>query len=66
VESVLKDKQDYELTIIDIEEEQELTSQYKVRSVPTIVFIKDNNIIDKFSGSVTKDILIAKIDAHRS
>ena len=32
---------------IDIEEEEDLATKYGIRNVPTILFIKDNTIVDK-------------------
>ena len=35
---------------IDIEEEEDLATKYGIRNVPTILFIKDNTIVDKQVG----------------
>ncbi len=35
---------------VDITQEKELTEQYKVRSVPTLVFLKDGVEMHRYSG----------------
>ena len=35
---------------IDIEEEEDLATKYGIRHVPTLLFIKDNSIVDKQVG----------------
>lgn len=47
----------------DVEEGDEVAAQYRVRNVPTIIFIKDGKQVDKHVGAATKEQLKAKIDA---
>lgn len=44
---ILADKQ---VTNVDITVDKELTAQYKVRSVPTLVFLKDGVEMHRYSG----------------
>lgn len=48
---------------VNVEENEELTEQFKVRNIPSLFFIKDGNIVDKFVGATTKDVIEAKINA---
>ncbi|MBQ3555250.1 MAG: thioredoxin [Bacteroidales bacterium] len=48
----------------DTEENYDLTDNYKVRSLPTILFFKGGELIDKIVGSATKAELKEKIDAN--
>ena len=41
----------------------EIAAQYRVRNVPTILFFKGGQQVDKHVGTATKDELKAKIDA---
>ena len=41
----------------------EIAAQYRVRNVPTIVFLKDGKQVDKHVGAATKEQLKAKIEA---
>lgn len=47
----------------DIEEADDLTVEYGIRNVPTVIFIKDGQIVDKFVGSKSKSEVQAKFDA---
>ncbi|MDR3093855.1 MAG: thioredoxin [Bacteroidales bacterium] len=48
---------------VDIEENGEITSQYGILSIPTLLYFKNGEIVDKQVGSTSKDVLAAKLDA---
>ena len=51
----------HSVQFIDVDEQQNLASQYGVRSVPTTV-IEENGIeVDRFVGAISKDQILAKI-----
>ena len=45
------------------DEENELSTEYGVRSIPTILFFKDGKLADKQVGASPKASIKAKIDA---
>ncbi len=47
----------------DVEANDELTVKYGVRNIPTIIFLKGGEVVDKQVGAASKDALKAKIDA---
>ena len=47
----------------DIEEADDLTMEYGIRNVPTVIFIKDGKVVDKFVGSKPKADVQAKFEA---
>ena len=47
----------------DIEEADDLTMEYGIRNVPTVIFIKDGQVVDKFVGSKPKSEVQAKFEA---
>ena len=47
----------------DVESNEDIVAQYRVRNIPTVVFIKDGQVVDKVVGGTTKEKLKAKIDA---
>ena len=49
---------------IDVDEDEEHVIAYGIRNIPTLIFIKDNQIVDKISGTVSKEILINKINEY--
>lgn len=49
---------------LNVDENPKLAQKYKVMSIPTILFIKDSNVIDTIVGAVPKDTLIEKINSN--
>ncbi len=47
----------------DVDSADEVAAVYKVRNIPTIIFIKGGVVVDKQVGAATKAALAAKIDA---
>lgn len=45
------------------EDGDEIATQYRVRNVPTILFFKDGNQVDKHVGTADKEQLKAKVEA---
>jgi len=60
LEKELSDK--YKFVKINVDEARELSIKYGVSSVPTFVFIKDNEVKGKETGYMSKDDLKAKIE----
>ncbi|MDE5851321.1 MAG: thioredoxin [Alistipes sp.] len=46
----------------DVEENDEITTKYGVRNIPTIIFLKNGELVDKQVGACSKDALKAKIE----
>lgn len=46
----------------DVEENDEITMKYGVRNIPTIIFLKGGEVVDKQVGALSKDALKAKIE----
>ena len=49
---------------LNVDHNQEVSMKYGVRSIPTILFIKNGEIVDKHVGTTTKAALAEKIEAH--
>ena len=47
----------------DVEENDDIAMEFGVRNIPTILFFKGGQQVDKHVGTATKDELKAKIDA---
>lgn len=52
----------YKFAKINVDEARELSIQYGVTSVPTFIFIKDNQVKAKETGYMSKEELIEKIE----
>ena len=49
---------------VDVDENAELSQQYQVRSIPTILILKDGEVVDKHVGVASKKQLMDKIEAQ--
>ena len=46
----------------DVEEADDIAAKFMVRNIPTVVFLKGGNVVDKQVGACSKDVLVAKIE----
>ena len=46
----------------DVEQNDDITMKYGVRNIPTIIFLKGGQLVDKQVGAASKDALKAKIE----
>ena len=46
----------------DVEECEEAVAKFGVRNIPTVVFVKGGEVVDKHVGAASKDALKAKIE----
>lgn len=49
---------DKEVTVIDIDEQQDLAIQYGVRSVPTLIAVDNNKEVKRMVGVKAKDLIL--------
>lgn len=47
----------------NIDEQSDLSTEYRIMSIPTILFFKDGNLVNRLAGSQTKSTLQEKIDS---
>lgn len=48
---------------VDVEEAEDLTTEFGIRNVPTVIFIKNGEVVDKSVGAATKAVLEEKVKA---
>ena len=46
----------------DVDEGGDMAVEYGVRNIPTLLFFKDGQLVDRHVGTTTRDALAAKID----
>ncbi|MCF8303672.1 MAG: thioredoxin [Bacteroidales bacterium] len=49
---------------LDVDSNPNVTAQYGVRNIPTILFFKNGEIVDKQVGAVPKSVLVGKLEKH--
>ena len=59
--------QEYEGRVIvgkcDVDENNEVAMEYGIRNIPTVLFFKDGQLVEKQVGSAQKSQYVAKINA---
>ncbi len=48
---------------VNTDEEQDIAIQYGIRSIPTILFFKDGQLVDQMVGAAGKQVIAEKLDA---
>jgi thioredoxin 1 len=58
---------DYEGKVIigkvDVDNNDDVVSEFGIRNIPTVLFFKDGKQMDKIVGATTKDHFTAKVDS---
>ena len=48
---------------VNVDTNPEVSQKYGVRSIPTILFLKNGEVVDKHVGTATKQTLASKLEA---
>lgn len=48
---------------VDVDNNQQVATQFGIRSIPTILFFKDGRAVDQLVGAVPKKMLADKLEA---
>ncbi|MCY1722707.1 thioredoxin [Prolixibacteraceae bacterium Z1-6] len=48
---------------VDVDNNQEIAMKYGIRNIPTVLFVKGGEIVDKQVGAAPKQAFTAKLDA---
>ncbi len=51
------------VTKMDVDSNPEISVKFGIRNIPTILFFKNGEVVDKQVGAVPKTILASKLDA---
>ncbi|NUQ22843.1 MAG: thioredoxin [Saprospiraceae bacterium] len=49
---------------LDVDNNPEVSMKYGIRSIPTILILKNGEVVDKHVGTTSKQALANKIEAH--
>ena len=47
----------------DVEESEDLAAEFGIRNIPTVLFIKNGEVVDKLVGAVPKQVFEEKFEA---
>ena len=48
---------------MDVDNNNDVVTQFGIRNIPTVLFFKDGKLVDKQVGAAQKSAFVAKIDA---
>lgn len=57
-------KVNHKITKVNVDDEENLANQYKIRSIPTMIVFKDGKLIDTMVGVVNAEALINKLNSY--
>ena len=49
---------------VNVDDADEIAMRYRIMSIPTLLFFKNGQIVDKTVGAMPKNILVDKINAN--
>jgi thioredoxin 1 len=49
---------------VNVDDHPSLAQKYNILSIPTFLVFKGGQVVDQFSGSMTKDALKARLEKH--
>ncbi len=49
---------------LDVDSNPEVSMKYGIRSIPTLLFIKNGEVVDKHVGATTKQVIASKIEQY--
>jgi thioredoxin 1 len=63
--SELAEKYDGKIVVgkCDVEESEDLAAQFSIRNIPTVIFMKDGEVVDKLVGALSKQRFEEKFEA---
>ena len=64
VEELAAEMTDAGIGKVNVDENQDLAQKYNILSIPTFVIFKGGNVVDQFSGSMTKEAMKEKLQQH--
>ena len=49
---------------VNVDDADEVAAQFRIMSIPTLLFFKNGQVVDKTVGAMPKNVLIDKINAN--
>ena len=61
LDEIAEEREDIKVCKVDIDEQPELASRYRIMSVPTLMVLKGGNIVDQSIGAKPKHQILAMV-----
>ena len=62
VEEEMSDK--ISVVKVNVDDADEIAMKYRIMNIPTLLFFKDGQLVDKTVGAMPKNVLVDKINAN--
>ena len=62
IDTLATENTDINIYKIDVDGSPESCAKYGIRSIPTVLFLKNGEVVDKFVGAKPKEFIQEKID----
>ena len=62
VEAEMEDK--VEVVKVNVDDADEIAMKYRIMNIPTLLFFKGGQLVDKTVGAMPKNVLVDKINAN--
>ena len=49
---------------VDVDNNQQVSVDYGIRNIPTVLIIKNGEVVDKIVGVASKEVIAEKLSAH--
>lgn len=64
VEEIAGEMDNFVIGKVNVDENPELARQFNILSIPTFLVFKGGQVVEQFSGSMSKDALVEKLQKH--
>ena len=61
LDEIAEERDDIKVCKVDIDEQPELANRYRIMSVPTLIVLKDGNVIEQSVGAKPKHQILAMV-----
>ena len=61
LDEIAEEREDIKVCKVDIDEQPELASQYRIMSVPTLMVLKDGHVVEQSLGAKPKHQILAML-----
>ena len=65
IEALAEEMPDVRIGKLNVDNAQDIARTYGVMNIPTIIFLKDGEVVEKIVGVAPRDTLVEKIASHK-
>ena len=62
VEEIAEERPDIKVGKVNVDEQKELAAQFDIKGIPTLIVMKQGQIVNRATGAKRKDAILAMLD----